>query len=129
MTQAEVKIEDATKDWSEADREWLSKHCPERMRTIAVRHGRGMFQLVMRAGACTYALTLLAGNVKHPQLRPPILLLQRSLDQMCQELIAAKGLKVEQFMECRADVERLGELMSAGDPGERISKGGIILDS
>ena len=123
-------VEDATKDWSEKDKEWLEKHCPTRLKTIAVRHGRGMFQLVMRAGACTYALSLLAANARNSAVNAPLQMLGKSMDQMCQELIAAKGYTLEQFFECKQDVERVGELLAAGsNPDERISKGGIILDS
>lgn len=117
--------------WSEEDRDWLKKHVPEELQTIAVRHGRQLYTIVMQAGAATFALTTLSANIRHPQLSPMIVTLTKIFDQFCQRAVKGAGCTVEQFHECKNDIERLAALKDAGQrlPGERVSKGGIILDS
>lgn len=131
MEQQSSPLTDIAASWSEEDRDWLKKHVPEELQTIAVRHGRQLFSLVMQAGAATFALTTLNANIRHPQLSPMIATLTKIFDQFCQRAVKEAGCTVEQFHECKGDIERLAALRDAGNKkvGERISKGGIILDS
>lgn len=131
MTQESSQLTEATKDWSEEDKAWLEKHVPDTLKTIAVRHGRQLYTIVMQAGAATFALTTLHANVRHPQLSQMIGTLTKLFDQFCQRAVKGANHNIEQFIECKADIERLASLQDSGAklPGERVSAGGIILDS
>ena len=129
--QSTHSMNDVAAGWSEEDRDWLKKHVPEELQTIAVRHGRQLFSIVMQAGAAIFALTTLNANIRHPQLSPMIATLTKIFDQFCQRAVKGAGCTVEQFHECKGDIERLAALRDTGNKkvGERVSKGGIILDS
>lgn len=132
MSEEKVKgLGELTENWSDKDKNWLNVHVPGNLRTIAARHGRELFSLVMQAGAATHVLTVLHSNVKHPELQSMLRNLTKMMDSLCQKAIKGEGLTLQQFVECKRDVERMAVLQDSGNrlPGDRVSKGGIILDS
>lgn len=115
--------------WSDEDRAWLDKYVPEMLITVAIRHGRPLFTLVMQAGAASHAFDILSGNAPK-RFQPPIAMLQRTMEDMMQKLLKAEGFSPEKFQECKADIERAVALASGGKPqGGNVSPGGIILNS
>ncbi len=128
---APLTSEEATKDWSEEDKAWLAKHVPEMLRTVAVRHGRPLFQVVMSAGAAEYALTWLAQTARHPEVAQKLAVLSGVFDTFCKKAIRGVGKEEKDFHECKADVERVAALKDTGKggPNEKVSKGGIVLNS
>lgn len=120
-----------TESWAVEDKNWLNVHVPMNLRTVAARHGRQLFTLVMRAGATSHCLSTLAVNVQHMELKKMLSLVGKTVDELLQAVLKAQGNSIEQFKECQRDIERVAALQDAGQrlPGERVSKGGIILDS
>lgn len=116
--------------WSEEDQKWLAEKVPANLHTIALRHGRKLFSLTMQAGAATHCLTVLLNAIQAMEGKRMVTMLSRNMDDLFQVSLKHFGYTVEQFLECKGDVERMVELSEAAKPADkRISKGGIILDS
>lgn len=129
VAQVEVSPLDS---WTELDKEWLEKHVPEILRPAAVRHGRKLFQLVMMAGACNHALIVIGNQARgNRAVSQASFVLQNSLDTMAKALLIGNGHTGEQYNECKEDVERIAALADNGSrqPNDKVSKGGIILNS
>lgn len=127
---------------SEEDIKWLASVRPEELQPIARRHGRKMFACVWNAGMISETLGRLANTAMHVQkwgqkryaneIGQAIPVLQVSIDQMTRLAIQGMGKELKDFMECKADIERTMSLLQGGkqvQEGERVSRGGIILDS
>lgn len=112
--------------WTDADEEWVEK-VPAELRGIARRYGRETFSLVMRVGAATHAVGLLArrtaGNREQGQA---LAVLAKAFQDLASAYLRVKEL-TSAFRACQKDVELMGELAQNGE--ERRSAGGIILDS
>ena len=122
---------DLTLEWSAEDRVWLAEKVPEGFRPVAARWGRALYQICMSAGMAQFILTTFAANVRHPQLTPMISNLAPIMDGLCRGALKGEGKTLKEFQECKTDLERVMALMDAGQrlPGDRVSKGGIVLDS
>lgn len=121
-------------DWSEEDKAWFHKTCPEKIKLVAVKWGRPLIELTMVAGGCSYALGLLARrNAGNREQMEAIRKLQAWLDILMKKSLLGAGLTVAQFQECNNEVNLHVALQDKGEPelpaGSRVSKGGIILDS
>lgn len=126
----EDKVEAQMQDWSEEDRVWLSK-VPKELKPIAQRHGRAMFQVVMYSGAVNHGFAVV-GKIGggDPRIAKAMGVMGKGFEFITLQAIEGLG-GIERFKECKEDVERMLELAAQTRPlpGERISKGGIILDS
>lgn len=123
MTEAE-KLHPSWK--SPEDDEWAKK-IDINFVPVAKRHGRLMFQLVMAAGTTGYALGQIGrftqGNRNILQAIQSAL---GNLNFLCETAVKASGFTLEQFAQCKRDVEMLGVLMSATRPR---GSSGLILPS
>jgi protein involved in temperature-dependent protein secretion len=125
-------LEECTADWSAEDRAWLEKHVQEHLRLVAARYGRKLFSLVIIAGSCSFALNILAsqtrGNRKATQA---IQVAQNNITALVNSVLYFAGESVPKFLECRENIDLIISLQDAGQrlPGERVSAGGIVLDS
>lgn len=118
--------------WSDVDKEWLEKHVPENIKPVAVRHGRKLFQLVMMAGACNRALIVIGSQARgNKAIAQASFVLQQTLDTMARALLLNNELTDQMFLECKGDIERIAALADNGarQPNDKMSKGGIILNS
>ena len=105
--------------WSEEDEAWLVACVVQPLHGTARRHGRAVFEAVMRAGLAGTALTRLhgVGNRLGTSWRQEVVgaavVLQQLTDRLLGEGLAAKGITEEAFLNCREEVERIGALISA----------------
>ena len=128
--------------WSPEDTEWLKGVQPEALQLVAKRHGRTLFAITWQAGMISEGI----GRLHHgatsvakwgmkrqvTEMLSALQVLMQITDQLCKTALAGYGLKAEQLLECKADIERAMALAQGGkqlQQGERVSKGGIILDS
>lgn len=120
-------------EWSAEDLAWLDKHVQPEMQSVARRWGLGLFKLVMRAGATNVAAgMLMQGTARQPALHQATFVVCKLLGELVQDHLHTHGWNLAQFMECKADVERIAELAGLGRKeagAKRVSPGGIILDS
>ena len=118
--------------WSADDLEWL-KMVPEMLQPVARRHGRWLFSLTMQNGRAQHAAGIVArqgrGNrALHGALQQLVLV----LDDLTKAGLAERKLEVRHLMECRKDIEVAASLAQGGkqlQPGDRVSPGGILLNS
>ena len=119
------EVAGVVEDWSEEDQAWLGEKVPEAMRTIAVRHGRQLFTLVMQAGAANHCIGVLLANIQVREGKQMVAVLAGTMDEMCKRVLVGEGRTMEQFNECKQDVERMAELIAAKPKeGRKVSKGG-----
>lgn len=127
---------------SEEDLKWLATVQPEALQPIARRHGRAMFACCWNAGVIGEALGRLLGTAQHcmkwgqkryaQQIMQAVQVLQFSIDQITKQSIQGQGKELKHFVECKQDIERTMSLLQGGkqvQEGEKVSRGGIILDS
>jgi hypothetical protein len=129
MTSEQVEVA-AVPEMSEADIIWL-KGVHEPLQPVARRHGKSLFQIVIQAGLISEALGRISAQGRgNRAIRQGIMVLMGSTDDLCKRALAGGGYTMAQFVECKGDIERVIALASAAHkPGDRISAGGIILDS
>lgn len=130
--QATIQSDDPLAAWSAEDKIWLEEHVPEGLRPVAVRHGRTLFQWVMMAGAANHALMILSNQTRGNQAcRRACTMLENTMNSYLHSILEMGEKKLEHWAECKGDIERVAALQDTGkkQPGDRMSAGGIILDS
>ena len=133
-------MSDEEKPWSEEDQQWLDSVEPPALRAIAKRHGRPLFAIVWQAGMIGEALNRAHAHTQGVSkwgmrrdvqgLTASIQVLAGAMDLLCKAALSGYGRTIGQFTECKQDIERcmaLGQVAQAAN--DRVSKGGIILDS
>lgn len=121
---------DALTSWPADDRVWLAEKVPEVLQPIAARHGKALYQICMSALVAQQMLTIIA-QVPNRAIQRVARDLASIQDGLCRGALKGEGKTLPQFHECKRDVERIVALMEHGQhaPGDRVSPGGIILDS
>jgi len=129
MTSEPVE-EVAAPEMSEEDIKWV-KGVHEPLQPVAKRHGKSLFQIVIQAGMISEALGRIAAQGRgNRAIGQGVMVLLGATDDLCKRALAGGGHTLPQFIECKGDIERVIALASAvHKPGDRISTGGIILDS
>ena len=129
MTSEQVEVV-AVPEMSEEDIKWL-KGVHEPLQPVAKRHGKSLFQIVIQAGIISEALGKISAQGRgNRAIGQGIMVLMGSTDDLCKRALAGGGHTIAQFVECKGDIERIIALASVTHkPGDRISAGGIILDS
>lgn len=135
-------VEDLTKEWTEEDKDWLTKVRPEELIPVAALHGRRLFALVWQSGMIGEALQRMMQATAHiskwgmkrdvQQLSTAVNVLQGATNRMATDVLGYLGKDLAAFHACKQDVERTMSLAQGGklvQQGERVSKSGIILDS
>jgi hypothetical protein len=134
------QVETSEALWNAEDQAWLERVKPEVLQAVAKRHGRTLFALVWQTEMIQGALNVMVQNAEGISkwgmqrqaegLMQVAQVLSSAADQMCKTALAGHGLALEQFAECKQDIERAMALaQGAKGPKDRVSKGGIILDS
>lgn len=128
------QIEAGLESWTAEERAWL-KTVPEALQNVAKSRGKMLFCITMQSGTAQTAVNVLA-NIRGRESRryvvPHLQRLVYVLDDMTKSLLAAHGFTVQDMIECRKELEIAFSLANGGkqtQPGERVSKGGIILNS
>lgn len=114
------------------DERWIRETVPEVLQGVARRHGKGLFMIVMQAGTSGVALGKIASQGRgNRTIGQAVGVLQQTLDYLCRGALRGAGKTLKDFHDCQRDVELIGSLSNGGQvaPGERVSKGGIVLDS
>ena len=117
--------------WSTEDQAWLDKQ-PATFQPIALRHGRELYEVVMAAGVTSHALRVLNRHTRgNHACEQAISALISMTNVLATKAILGAGADMLKFAECKGDVERLAALADSGarQPDERVSPGGIILNS
>lgn len=124
-------MNDLVESWSEEDKAWLAAKVDPKLQTVAARHGRKLFVFVMQSGAFNFALSTLLVNVRHPEGQQMLATMSKIANEMSNMALSTIEKTKEEFLECRGDIERCMALADAGNKGkgERVSAGGILLDS
>lgn len=117
--------------WSAEDQAWLGKLPPE-LQGVAADAGRDLLQIVMQAGAVSYALGVLWRQVgRNTQGREATVMVQQTLDSLCRRAVAGAGKEMGDFAAVKAGVEAVaamgGEVLQKPE-GMRVNPGGILLD-
>lgn len=125
---------DSLAEWSAADRAWLDGQVPGQIRHLAVKHGRLLTQWVLNAGNSSYALGVLSRQTRGNQAAgKAIAVTQGILNGFLTDLVTLHFGQdgVKQFMTIKAEFDIALALQDIGQQkeGDRVSKGGIILDS
>lgn len=123
----------APEGWPPEDKEWLG-HIPVNLRRIAVRHGRKVFAQVMLRGSTMHAVSILARHTQsNNACKQAGGMLVQSFNTLFQQLNAQWGITDAMLAECDQDIQRFAAIAQAAPstakPGDRMSPGGIILDS
>lgn len=128
--QEEPGLAELVKDWSEQDKNWLNQQ-PMKFRKCAASYGRPLYDIVMRAGMCTFMLTQLYTATKDPRIQQMLRDLTAMLDYFCKGSLVGIDKTVEDFSKCKHDIELIMTLSNGGQvqPGDRVSPGGLILHS
>lgn len=112
--------------WPKKDLEWLQKLSLPLQRA-ALRHGRSLFSLVMRAGACNHAAGILyQGLRQEPTGLAAAVTLAKAADECFIALLEARGQTVEQFQACMRDVELVAQLAGASAGGDVLVDAGRL---
>lgn len=116
--------------WSPEDIAWLKK-LPEQLQPLAVRHGREVWSLAMQLGAARHAFGILLAQVRGNRAATTASnMLAKVSDDLLKQVLRARGIPLQKLLECHADIERLASLAGGAlAPGDRVSKGGILLNS
>jgi len=110
---------------------WL-QNVPEALKPLVERHGPRLFRLTMSLGAINHALGIVARQGRgNRAIGQALFVLQGAIDGLAKESIAGMEKQVKDYLECKEDIERAAALADPGQrlPSDRLSKGGIILDS
>lgn len=121
---------EATAELTEEEK-WLQT-LPEALRPTAQRHGRPLFEFTMRLGAVNHALGILQRQGRgNRAVGQALFVLQGAMDALAKGSIAGMEKQVKDYLECKEDIERAAALADPATrlPSDRVSKGGIILDS
>lgn len=114
--------------WSEEDRAWYAG-LPTEMKTVAARHGRFTFNMVLGCGTATECIAMLMQSKPPAKMLTAIGVLNKMLQQIATLGLSHAGVTAAQFNECKADMERAALLsMGSRQQGEARSAGGIILN-
>lgn len=120
------------KDWSAEDIAWL-KHVPEELQGVARRHGRWLFALTMQSGGVMHAFGIIGRQARgNRAISQAILVIGNSYDNVLKGYLEKIGLTPQDLLNCRRDIETTMSLAQGGKqikPGDRVSPGGIILNS
>lgn len=123
-------------DWSEDDIRWLRENVKVELRGLAIQYGRPLFSMALRVGLINFCISTLAQRLqKNPELSQMVnLLAQAQNDQASLALQNGIGKTMEDLVQCKSAIETVGQMLQ-GTPaaiaqakGERVSKGGIILN-
>lgn len=118
-------------NWSQEDIAWLAR-LAEPMRPLAIRHGRKLWSLTMQANALQHSLGILGSQGRgNRAIAGAANMISKCYNDAATLALQAIGKSMADFQECRGDIERLIALLDSGvrKAGERVSKGGIVLDS
>ncbi len=127
-----LKQDDKHVSWTEEDEKWLQETTKPQLHAVARRYGKTCFQYTMQMGIVSFCFTtLMQGSQRNQQVMGMLNTILRSCNDMAQLAQAQLGIEPAAFAGCKEDVERIGALLDTGaiQPGMRVSKGGIILDS
>lgn len=133
-TPATEQLDAALATWTEEERAWLAT-VPEALKNVAKNRGKFLFCLTLQVGIGQTAVNILAsirGRENRRFVLPHLQRLVPVLDDLTKVALASKGLTVQDMLDCRRELEVAHSLANGGkqvQPGERVSKGGIILDS
>lgn len=120
------------KSWKPEDVAWLAT-VPEMLQGVARRHGRELFSIAMQSGGVMHAFGILNSQTRgNRACAQACAVIGKSYDDLVKALLGKMGVKVEDLLACRRDIELVASLVDGGkqrQAGERMSKGGIILDS
>ena len=123
---------DTILSWSTEDRVWLAEKVPEALRPTAAIHGKPLYQITFSALVAQQLLSqlvqLAGGNRQILNILAQLASIQ---DGLCKGALKGEGKTLKEFHLCRRDAERVLALMDHGQlrPGDRVSPGGIVLDS
>ena len=120
-----------TKPQATEEEAWLLT-IPEALRPTAQRHGRPLFEFTMHLGAINHALGILQRQGRgNRAVQQALFVLQGAMDMLAKGALTAQGKTTANFIECKEDIERAAALADPATRGleDRVSKGGIILDS
>lgn len=116
--------------WSQEDLALL-KGLPEEMQLVARRYGRVVWTLTMHSGAVQQGILIINAQARgNRRIAEALAVISKAFNDTCLRALLGAGRSSRELFECRADLERLQSLMQGGkQPGDRVSKGGILLDS
>jgi hypothetical protein len=127
--------------FTEEELKWL-EHVRAELQPVARRHGAQLFQITWIAGLVGETLGQMGMTIRRlakwgfrreleALSRQQMILLQNT-NELCNRALRGIGKTPRDLKECKADIERTMALAQGGkqlQEGERISSGGIILDS
>lgn len=118
------------KGWTPEDIDWLRQLQPEPLQRIARRHGRVVWALTMNAGAIQQAILLTERfNRGNRQVMQAMAVTSAAFNNTCLQALRGVGKDAQALVNCREDIERIASLMQgAKAPGEKMSRGGILLN-
>lgn len=123
-----LRAEEALKEWSDADIDWLFSLKPEIVRPIAKRYGRACMTLVMKGGVIGHGFGLLFNSRPPKQMLGTLTLMSVHINGLMELALKGAGVSVEHFNSCQQDLDMLAKLQDDGQGGKK-SAGGIILAS
>lgn len=115
-------------EWSAEDKAWL-KTQPTEFQRVAAQHGKIVFQLVMCGGQTSYALGILNKFAGNAAIKQAMLVLLKLTNQMMKIALEKSGITMQQYTDCKRDVETVGALMNPNryQEGDSVTSGGIIV--
>ncbi len=117
--------------WSDEDVGWLAVQPPE-LANIAMRYGRGLFEVVMFSGGTSFGLGVLMQVCQRKlpvgQGMQALAVIQGQLNKLCSLAVLGVGGDESTFIKCREDIKQMVSLMVAEAPKAGPS-GRIVLPS
>jgi hypothetical protein len=129
------KIEELPEDlkgWTPEELAWLAS-VPEALQPVARRNGKLLFCLAMQNGVTQVAVNRLASQLRGNRAGMTALRqVAATLDDLCKTTLRLSGRSIADMRGCQRECEVAHSLATGGKQlkeGDRVSPGGILLDS